>query len=204
MYLTLQTLSPPGGGRHPTQPAKTSAALLWPKCLHEPTTAAMLLLSSWGFDHLGEPLPGMRAMSRSISSGFERLPIASHPETRTRAKLRTSSQIHIACHTLSDFVRFRQILPGYVRGCEISARPRPLCKTFARCPCAGPSPRALVHDPSQGPMCRTHACKPGAHVQDPCLQARGPCASCCCYAAAAATPKQEQGTRSIFRPYDES
>ena len=59
---------------------------------------------------------------------------------------------------------------------ELDPGQEPLCKTFARGPCAGPSPRALVQDPNQGPMCRTHACKPGAHVQDPCLQARGPCA----------------------------
>ena len=38
-------------------------------------------------------------------------------------------------------------------------RQGPLCTTQARGPCAGPM---LA---SQGPMCRTHACKPGAHVQ---------------------------------------
>ena len=139
-------------------------------------------------------------ISRSISSGFERLPIASHPEIRSRAKLRTSSQM------LSNMQGQCQDLTKSMPLSRVQGpREKPLSWTLAKSP---------VQDLRQGPMCRTLAkgpCagpKPGAHVQDPFLQARGPCArpmpcpciqdpSCCCHAAAA-TPKQEQGTQPNF------
>jgi hypothetical protein len=42
-------------------------------------------------------------------------------------------------------------------------RQGPLCRTFARGPCAGPKPGAHVQDPCmlarQGTMCKTHACR---------------------------------------------
>ena len=43
----------------------------------------------------------------------------------------------------------------------------PMCRTLAKGPCAGQArgPCAGPMLASQGSMCRTHACKPGAHVQ---------------------------------------
>ena len=100
------------------------------------------------------------------------------------------------CQILSDFVRFvrfcQVVSDTYVRFCQ--AVPDVARYDFA---CNdGLTPRALVQDPSQGPMCRTLAkapCAipmPSALVKDPAVPA-----------TAAATAKQDresQGTQPIF------
>ena len=96
------------------------------------------------------------------------------------------------CQILSDSVRFCQILSGGIRWCQ-------MLSDVARYDFAcngGLTPRALVQDPRQGPMCRTLAkapCArpmPSALVKDPAVPA-----------SAAATAKQgreSQGTQPIL------
>ena len=152
---------------------------------------------------MGSLCLGMWAMRRSISSGFERLPIASHPEIRSRAKLRTSSRM------LSNMQgQCQDLTKSMPLGSVQSPREKLLSWTLAKSPCARPSPGAHVQDPRQGPLCRTQARGPCA---GPILASQGPMCKthavpvytgpklllpcCCCYSQAGTRDSANFSTR---------